>query len=233
MNESKNNLLVPAAIVIAGALIAGGIYFGGGINKGTANPGTGPTPEELAENVKPINKEDYVIGNANAPIAIIEFSDLECPFCKTFHNTMHQVMDAYGNGGQVAWVYRHFPLAIHPKAADEAHAAECVGSIAGNEVFWKYVDRIFAITPSNNQLDLAELPKIARELGVDAKKFDDCMKAGTFKQKIQAQSANAAEAGAQGTPFAVIVSKKGDFIPLGGAYPLEDMKRLIDELLAK
>ncbi|MCR4329103.1 MAG: DsbA family protein [Candidatus Roizmanbacteria bacterium] len=236
MKDTKNNFLVPAAIIIAGALIAGGIYFGGGA-RGTSNQAqgpNGPSAEELAKNAKPISSDDHSIGNpATASVVIIEYSDLECPFCKTFHTTMQKLMDTYKDGGKVAWVYRHFPLNIHPKAATEALATECVASLAGNDAFWQYTNRIFEITPSNNQLDLAELPKLAKEVGVDPTKFDACMKAATYKQKIDASTQDAVNAGGDGTPFSIIISKKGDVIPLVGAYPFEDVKQIIDSLLAK
>jgi len=235
MNETKNNLLVPVAIIIAGALIAAGIYFGGGLRGtgGQAQVPTGPSPEELAKNVPPVTADDHIIGDPKAHVVIIEYSDLECPFCKTFHVTLHQLADAYKAEGKVAWVYRHFPLNIHPKAASEALASECVASLGGNDAFWKFIDGVFAVTPSNNQLDPAELPKIARESGVDGAKFDACMKAGTYKQKIDASSNDAVKAGGNGTPFSVIVSTKGDHIPLVGAYSLEEVKQIIDGLLAK
>lgn len=235
MNETKNNFFVPGAIIIAGALIAAGIYFGGGIssNGGESQEPTGPSAEELAKNVKPVSADDHIIGNAKAQVIVIEYSDLECPFCKTFHVTMQQIMDTYEDGGKVAWVYRHFPLNIHPKAATEALATECVASLGGNDAFWKYTNKIFEITPSNNQLDLAELPKLAKEVGVDVQKFDDCMNAGTYKQKVDTQMNDAIKAGGDGTPFSIIVGSGGDYIPLVGAYSYEEVKQIIDSLLAK
>src|SRR3989344_5485116 len=101
------------------------------------------------------------------PIAIVEYSDLECPFCKTFQKTLHQIMDEYGESGKVAWVYRHFPLAqLHTKAAKEAEATECAAELGGNAAFWKYADRLFEVTPSNNNLELSQLPVIAAEVGL-------------------------------------------------------------------
>lgn len=236
MKDTKNNLFIPAAIIIAGALIAAGIYFSGGVGgSGTQAQGpTGPSAAELARNVKPVSADDHSVGNpATASVIVIEYSDLECPFCKTFHATMRQLMDTYQSGGKVAWVYRHFPLNIHPKAANEALAAECVASLGGNDAFWKFIDRVFEVTPSNNQLDPAELPKLAKDAGVDATKFDTCMSSATYKQKIDASIQDAMKAGGDGTPFSIIISKQGDIIPLAGAYPFEDVKQIIDSLLAK
>lgn len=101
-----------------------------------------------------VTEKDHIAGNPQADLIIIEYSDPECPFCKRFHETMVQAMDEYGKQGKVAWVYRHFPLdAIHSKARHEAEAIECAGELGGNDKFWEYVNTLYKITPSNNQLD--------------------------------------------------------------------------------
>lgn len=116
------------------------------------------------ENIKPISDQDHILGNPDAPVKVVEFADTECPFCKRFHPTMHQVIQEYGRSGQVAWVYRHFPIdEIHSKARKEATALECANELGGNTTFWQYTDRLYEITPSNNNLDLNELSRIAME----------------------------------------------------------------------
>ncbi|MGI9118039.1 MAG: thioredoxin domain-containing protein [Minisyncoccia bacterium] len=90
---------------------------------------------------------DHIIGSANAPIVIVEYSDSDCPYCQKFHATMHQIKDNYGD--KVAWVYRHYPLdSLHPKARMEAEASECVAKLSNNETFWKYLDAMFTINSS-------------------------------------------------------------------------------------
>lgn len=101
--------------------------------------------------INPVTLDDHIIGDINAKIIIVEYSDFECPFCKVFHKTMHEVIK--NSGGEVAWVYRHFPIpGLHPKAFHEAEATECAWEQKGNDGFWKYADKIFDITPSNNGL---------------------------------------------------------------------------------
>lgn len=109
-----------------------------------------------AAQVRAVSSDDHILGNVSAKIIVIEYSDLECPFCKVFHNTMHQVVEK--SNGDVAWVYRHYPIPqLHPKAFREAEATECAWEQKGNDGFWKYTDKLFEITPSNNGLDEAKL----------------------------------------------------------------------------
>lgn len=87
---------------------------------------------------------DHLNGSPEAPVTIIEYSDLDCPFCKQFHETMNRVMNEYGPAGQVAHVFRHFPLAsLHPNAAKQAEAAECAAELGGNLKFWEFLNRVF------------------------------------------------------------------------------------------
>lgn len=176
-----------------------------------------------------VTDEDYYKGDKDAEITIVEFSDFECPFCKRFHPTMQQVVDEYG--GKVKWVYRHFPLtSIHPKAPKEAEAAECAGELGGNDGFWAFTDKLFEVTPANNGLDLAQLPIIAQQVGLNKKKFETCLNSGKYAAKVQQQANQATKAGARGTPYSIIIS--GDtHIPLNGALPFEQVKSTIDTIL--
>lgn len=83
---------------------------------------------------------DHVRGDRNADIAIIEYSDLECPFCARFHNTANQAVEELN----VMWVYRHFPLTGHQFAQLKAEASECIAEYGGEDAFWAYTDAIFA-----------------------------------------------------------------------------------------
>ena len=88
---------------------------------------------EKVKNVRPVSRErDHIYGNPDAVISLIEYSDFECPFCKRFHTTPKEIVDAYG--GRVNWVYRHFPLAMHnPGAQKQAEASECANELGGND----------------------------------------------------------------------------------------------------
>lgn len=222
----KENLTIPLAIVIAGAIIAGAVFY----NKSPKDTVTDKKDEPKVE----ITSNDHILGNPDAELTIVEYSDIECPFCKRFHVTMHQIMDEYGKDGKVNWVYRHFPLdQIHDKARKEAEATECANELGGNEKFWAYLDKVYELTPSNNGLDLKELPKIAESIGLDVNKFNECLSSGKFASKIEESLQSGIKLGVSGTPLSIIVDKNGKKTPINGALPFAQIKALIDQALVK
>ena len=242
MTDNKNqasNLGVPAAIVIAGGLIALAVYFGGSQGKGNSQVAalgdqagvsvqpTAPTEIKVGD-IRPITEADWVRGPADAPVTIVEYSDLECPFCKRFHISMKQIVSDYN--GQVRWVYRHFPLdQLHQQARPEAVAVECAGEQGKG---WELMDKIYEVTPSNDGLDLATLPQLAAQVGVkNTNQFSECLKSGKFDDKVVADENDAQVAGGRGTPYSVIITRDGDKIPVSGAQPIDKIKVLIDAAL--
>ena len=122
---------------------------------------------------------------------------------------MHKVIDAYGKDGTVSWAYRHLPLDnLHKKARNEAQATECAAKLGGNEKFWSYIDRLMEVTTSNDTLDPAKLPVIAKDVGLDQKAFVSCLSANDEAADIEADYQEAVNAGGNGTPFSIIITKK-------------------------
>lgn len=223
----------PLSVLLGALVIGGAIYWGDGSPRIANDPSPQEpdqaTVQKALENIDPITAEDHVRGNPNADIVIVEYSDTECPFCKRFHDTMREVMGEYESTGEVAWVYRHFPLdSLHKKARAEAVALECAGEQGGNDAFWKYADRLYEITPSNDGLDSAELPKIAAFVGLDTTTFASCLTSGRYDAHIEAEAQNALETGGQGTPWSIVITKDGTKFPLSGAQPFESVKLLIE-----
>lgn len=226
-------LSVPIAIVIAGVLIGGSLYY--------SNIKIASQPQvktvELAKNpdadgMRAVSADDHILGNPNATLKIVEYSDLECPFCKVFHQTMKQVMDVYGKSGKVAWVYRHFPIdQLHSKARKEAEATECANELGGAEKFWEFTDMVYATTNSNNSLDPAQLPVIAGKVGLDVKAFNACLSSGKYAEKVEADYQDAVKAGGRGTPNSIVVSADGTKTVIQGAQSFEAVKGIIDALL--
>ena len=182
--------------------------------------------------MRPGTAEDHILGNPNATLKIVEYSDTECPFCKVFHQTMKQVMDVYGKSGKVAWVYRHFPIdQLHQRARKEAEATECANELGGPEKFWEFIDLVYATTNSNDSLDPAQLPVIAGKVGLDVKAFNTCLSSGKYAAKVEADYQDAVKAGGRGTPNSIIVSADGTKTVIQGAQSFEAVKGIIDALL--
>lgn len=222
----RSNFVLPLTIVVAGALIAGAVFLVG-------RSGTMPNTNGGNSNARAYDPAiDHVLGNPQAQVKVVEYADLECPFCKTFHQTMHQIMDYYGTGGQVAWVYRNFPLGtIHSKAPKEAEAAECAAEQGGDVAFFKFIDRVYEVTPGNNGLDLASLPAIAGEVGLNVESFNACLGSGKYQRKVADSYSEAIKLGAQGTPF-VLIMVGDESVVLNGAQPYDSMRAAIDAVLS-
>ncbi|MEX2029080.1 MAG: DsbA family protein, partial [Candidatus Paceibacterota bacterium] len=126
---------------------------------------------------------------------------------------------------------RHYPIPqLHPRAFFQAEATECAWEQGGNNAFWKYTDRLFEVTPSNNGLADAELPLIAEYVGLNVEAFNDCLASGKFKNKIDSEISDGIKAGVNGTPssFILVNGKVVDIIP--GAKPYEAIMQQLSQI---
>ena len=237
-SEKERDFLLPASILIAAIIVGIALVYNAGkkvdnSNNLAANVKNAADTEQAAAqsgNIPPITDKDHIWGSINAPVKIVVYDDLECPFCKRFEFTLETIKSIYGD--QVALVYRHFPLAmLHSKAPQEAQAAECAYKLGGNQAFWDFVKKVYAITPSNNGLDLNELPKIASQVGLDVNQFNACTQSDYGKDFIQSQYNDGVNIGIQGTPYAVVMNNAGKKYVVPGAYPLDYMKNVVDQAL--
>lgn len=192
---------------------------------------------QAAERAKRARKvvpgRDHVRGQASAEVSLIEYSDFECPYCKRFHATPASLLERHG--GRVNWVYRHFPLGFHdPAARREAIASECAAKLGGNEVFWRYVDAVFANTRSNGE----GLPEgkseraIAAELGLKSEEFSRCLDDPKIAQRVDEDVADGNAAGVSGTPATVVRNNRnGASEWVVGAQPAEALDAAIRRVL--
>jgi protein-disulfide isomerase len=170
-------------------------------------------------------KVDHIRGNPDADVAVIEYSDFECPFCARVHPTLKQVIDTYGD--KVMWVYRHYPLGFHPNAEPAAIASECVNELEGNEAFWDFVDKIFAA-----QGDWA-FEKHVADLRLDVEEFKACMSSNKWKQHVADDMAGGSAAGVSGTPGNIVINlKTKEAREVSGAQPFASFQAAIDAMLA-
>jgi len=218
----KSSSTVPLAIILGGVIVAAAIYI--------SLPKQPPTGSDNASLVRPVDSTDHILGNPAARVMIVEYSDFDCEFCRDFHETLHQIIANEGTDGEVAWVYREFPLTeIHPNALSHARAVECAAKTAGNDAFWVFADALF----ENQPVDPATYGALARATGIPGEAFAACYASApsTLDARINADRKNALDMGANGTPYSIIVVAGKPPIVMEGAYPYGAVKQLIDEAL--
>ncbi|MEX0933064.1 MAG: DsbA family protein [Candidatus Pacearchaeota archaeon] len=203
--------------LIAIVLIASIFVFTGNTTGNTVQEPSNQQPGKVSASVD----DDPVLGDPNAPITIIEFSDYQCPFCgKFWSDTLPSIKSEYIDTGKVNLVYRDFPLiSIHPLAQVAGEAVECVRDAAGgsDEVYFKYHDKIFS---SQSSLSTANLNIWAQDMGYD---ISDCLNSGKFTSEVVKDTADAQAAGGRGTPFFVI----GDSA-ISGACPFSTFSQALE-----
>ena len=166
----------------------------------------------------------YEIGDADAPVEIVEFADFECPACRQhWVLTMYDVKQRLVSTGQVRLVFRDFPLDMHPNARAAHHAAACV---ADQGMFWEIHDKLFDTQNEWTRRSGAErkFRGYARELGVDVGEYDACMSEGRFRARIQASFEGGAALGVGSTPSYLLGDR------LYGALTYDEMKAIVDSL---
>lgn len=218
-----SSLKIPLAIALGGAVVALAVY----LSAPTAPGRDGPGPASA----RPVGSGDHILGNPAARVMIVEYADFESGFSKGFHETLRQIVANEGARGEVAWVFRAFPLSeIHPNALSSARAAECVALVGGNDAFWKFADLLFANQPAD-PLRYGALAKEAEVLGADA--FSACYMnaATTVDARIEADRRNALDAGASGAPYSLILAAGKPPVVMDGAYPYGAVKLLVDQAL--
>lgn len=164
--------------------------------------------------------DDPSIGPRNAPITLIEFSDFECPYCRSWFNEVYlRLRQDYAD--QVRVVFRDYPLAsIHPNAIPAAIAANCANE---QGKYWEYHNKLF----SGDQLGESIYKQYAQDLGLDLAKFEACRTSPEAQEEIQADYEYASGLGVRSTPTFFL-----NGLPIVGAQPYEMFKQVIDQELA-
>ena len=238
--QNSNSGLVVAAIVLGAALVASAMLVRGPLEEGVAELAAlragiselqiaapaAPAPKPTARPGRPDPSRRYSVstkgspskGNPDAEIAVVEFSDFQCPFCGRVTPTLKQIEREYGD--RVRIVFKHLPLRMHSKAP-AAHAAAEAAHRQGK--FWEMHDLIFA---NQREMSEAKYLEYAEQIGLDMDRFNRDVAAADVKAKVDADAAEASKLGVTGTPGFFV---NGRF--LSGAQPFASFKVLIDEEL--
>ncbi len=167
--------------------------------------------------------DDPSIGPKDAPITIIEFSDYQCPFCARAEPAVKRILESYK--GKVNFVYRDFPLSFHQYAQKAAEASECADE---QGKFWQYHDILFEKQQEWSSGGVSKLKEYAIGLGLDSKKFDECLDSGIYANEVQKDIEDGQNYGVSGTPAFFI-----NGIEVSGAQPFDVFQKIIDSELNK
>lgn len=181
-------------------------------------------PETIDED---LSDDDPFLGDENAPITIVEFSDYECPFCGRFYsNTLSELKERFVETGQVKFVYRDFPLSSHPGAYPSALFAECTRDQLGNEAYFSVHDKLFENLNSGVRFNYEDMAEFADSLAVDQGELKECFDSDKFEDEIYGDLDDARAIGVSGTPTFIV----GNQI-LKGAQPIEEFEAAIEAQL--
>ena len=192
-----------------------------------------PTKQPLPQ-VKISVDNDPVIGNPDAPITIIEFSDFQCPFCARFHiQTLPLILEQYIEQGKVKLVFRDFPIqSIHPNALPASVAAECANE---QGKFKEMHDMLFDNQNQWNKQETADALSLfssyAIEIQLDQETFDSCLTSGKYIEEIRKDLDDGRDYGVSGTPGFFVGNERIGFVELKGAQPFDSFKKIIDAQL--
>lgn len=158
-------------------------------------------------------------------VTMYEFSDFQCPFCQNFWNTSYkQIKSKYIDTGKITFIYRHSPLPFHQNAQKSAEASECANA---QGKFWEYHDLLFANSKSDGAgLEITDLKKYAKDLGLNTSKFDSCLDGGEMSKVVEEDSNLSKSIGVSGTPTFFINGKQ-----VVGALPYAEFEKTIEEAL--
>ena len=227
------SILIGAAII--GLSILGGFYLNNKMGNGSKNDFVDPDSFFSGREFK---KEEFLIGSGSKKVILLEYSDLECPFCKKLHiDTMQEIYKNYGSKVDIA--FRHFPLPFHKKAKTEATATLCARDIGGQQAYKNYIGKIYEKTQGNDSLDLNTLPDIAKEMGLDVTSFNSCMSNASSSETklalIESDIQDGISAGVEGTPNVFVLIKDGQdykkFTIINGARDYKYVSKVIDQAL--
>lgn len=171
-----------------------------------------------------IGENDIAVGNKDAKVKIMAFSDFQCPFSKAFHATVKKVLEEYGD--KALFVYKQLPLDFHPQAQNAALASECANE---QEKFLEYADKLFENQSNWGKLEGTQSFKdYARQLGLNASQFNSCLDGQKYKEKVGQNQKEAEEFGISGTP-AIFINDQFE----NGAISFDKIKEIIDSELGE
>ncbi len=234
----KKTTLWKGSSVVLGLLLIISIFTGGfGFGTDTPTGGTviNPPADNEPTSIKEVSlDDDAVLGNKDAPVTIVEFSDYQCPFCRRSYTQVYPLLkENFINNGKVKFIFRDFPLSsIHPGAIPAAQAAECADD---EGKYYEMHDKIFdeqnklgqGTAPFTND----DLKKWASEIGLNSGDFNSCLDSGKYAKEVEKDFNDGNSYGVSGTPTYFVGNEKDGYKIIGGAQPYQVFEQAINEYL--
>ncbi len=225
MDEQTNKFLIPGAIVLAAVVIAVAVIYS--VNGPSAGNKKDNSKTAALGVLPAVSSTDFVLGDQNAPVTMIEYGDFQCPFCgKFFKETEPTLREKYVKTGKVKFIYRDFAF-LGPESTWAANAAKCAGE---QGKFWQYHDYLFNSQRGENQGAFSKdnLKGFAKVVGLDIAKFNICLDSDKYNDAISKETKSGGEAGVTGTPANFI-----NGVLYAGALPTNNFFQIIDTELSK
>lgn len=215
--QRETNWLVIGGLIAVGVLALGGLLFL------TLRPTEARVVQTLAEYCQD-NKDNCVfIGEADAPITMVEVPDFGCVHCQDFHNnTAQPLKEQYVDTGDVQWVV--LPYALSAATVPSAASGMCANEQGG---FFPYASAMYAIEDANFRLSADGYQQAAKTAGLDLDKFTSCMKDGRNISKVNQNRDVARSVGVTGTPTFFVNNQE-----VNGAQPLSVFSQIFDTILS-
>lgn len=180
-------------------------------------------PNKTIETPKISIDDDPYLGSNNSEVTIIEFSDFQCEYCGRFYrDTLPLIKKNYIDTGKVKFVFRDYPISGHDFAIGAAEAANCANE---QNKFWEYHDKLF---DNQKSLDINNLKKYAKDLGLNETRFNECLDAEEYRAEIVNDANDGIKYGVTATPYFFI-----NGVAVDGAYPYNIFESVIEQELAK
>lgn len=181
-----------------------------------------------------VSENTYILWNPDAEISFVEYSDLECPFCKKLHEagTIDKVLEEYD--WKVNFIFKQFPLGFHAQAGMEAEAALCAWEIAWSDKYYEFIEVVFKNSKTNGRSYTKDsISELGSTIGIDKTELLSCIDSGKFTDLAKSQTNEGSSLfGITWTPWNVFINNKTwEWDKLPWAYPFESFKQKIDSLI--
>jgi len=174
----------------------------------------------------------YIKWNSWAILTLIEFSDLECPYCISYHNngTIDNILDTYSS--DVNYIFKNFPLPIHKNSEKEALAWKCIEKLSTGENYLSYIDTVFSTTKWGGEgFDLKNIKGIIKNFDIEEKNFDDCYNNDSNLALVKNEFEQWRKFWINSTPSSVVINNTtGEFVILSWSVEQKELDDTINNL---